>query len=224
MSPSEIISATSSFSSLAVSASFTLSASPDLSLMKGPSIVSTGAATQPLPGNATLSWVPIPMYSIVSIAVAGLNPFAAMPVVLALPYLSLKPPTWFGYAKIGLPATSSSRNVAVLSFSASPVAFLDLSTVIMPFIQLQSRSDFFTSLETLFAFWTMLLSTSGTPPLTLFVIATSLPSNCLLERFACTFTSICSVGRPSTQTARLLTTVLSSSAEGLYWRFTTLSW
>ena len=92
ISPTSII-LEMSFVCLAASSSVSiLTTSPLVSLTVGPSMVLTGAAATAFPGSSTLTWVPAARKSPRMVMVAGLNPAAARPVFLDLPYLNLNPP------------------------------------------------------------------------------------------------------------------------------------
>ena len=75
----------------------------------GPSSMSHGVTTLAFPGLSILSCVPMAMNSSMMYMAATLYARDASPDVLALPYLSLNPPTAQGCPKMGRPATMSMR-------------------------------------------------------------------------------------------------------------------
>ena len=73
-----------------------------------------------MPGLSIFTWVPRAMNSSMAYMLPVLKARAASPDVLALPYLSLKPPTAQGCPKMGRPATMSMRYFSL----GSTVGFL----------------------------------------------------------------------------------------------------
>ena len=80
---------------------------------------STGVMAADFPGSSMRSWTPVQRNLLRMIIVAGWIPTAARPVVLARPYLSLKPPILWGIEKTGRPTMISSMKLAVGSLFAS---------------------------------------------------------------------------------------------------------
>ncbi len=80
---------------------------PFFVLTIGDSIVSTGTAIPPFPGNCNRSWVPAAIKPWSTCIVAGWMPTAAKPVFRDLPYLRRNPPCLEGKEKIGRPAMTS---------------------------------------------------------------------------------------------------------------------
>ncbi len=95
--------------------------SPFFSLTIGVSIVSTNDTVAPLLGTLILTWVPTAIVWSKISAITGWNPIAENPVLHALPYLNLNPPSLFGIDRTERPVITSLILFAAASSSSSPV-------------------------------------------------------------------------------------------------------